>query len=448
MYSFSTILAATLAAISLPLLASQKADVITLKNGNIISGRVENSGAPGVISLKHSDAKKALQIRETAIKTIDFGAKRKPLPGHNENILLSNGDYFPCQIQSIDEKQITFSSSYMGTHTIPRELVTAIKFNNSAKNTLYAGPGKNLSDWKILNSKLKDAWTLKNKVLGCDKIATIAKNITGLPDNYALEMDLEWTAKSPRLKIYFSNSSSDLRKKPDGYYLAINSRGLEITRYVKGRSLSLGHAFPDKEIFKNKKISISLYVNRNTHTITLYIDGQEIKQFKDPSTPPAGSIIILAPSPMTGTKTLFKNITVSTWNGGKILTNNKTAASAKNNDVLTDSDGNTMTGTLLNIKKTNDNLVAAFDIAFARKPIQIDSKKILQINLKKPAAAVKQAKKLPFTARLILGGSLSFEQSQLQNGHFNLVHSILGKIQISQDVVTRIAARETAAKSQ
>ncbi len=439
------ILTATSALLA-PLLLSApqaKKDIITLKNGNVITGSINNSDTPGVYVIDYPEAVKPLKIKEASIKTIRFATSDKKIANQQENLLLTNGDYFSCQIISLDNKQISFNSSYLGKHSIPRSAVTAIRFNNSAKNKLYSGPGENLNDWTIPNTADANSWKVRNNTLINTKRAKISKDIKNLSNNYAIEMDFRWTGKTPNFKLFFSAESNNIGKRPDSYYLAINSQGFVLTRYAKKRYLGLGNVLAEGNTFANKKASLSLYVNRDQSTITLFYNGKKIKVFKDGKTPPKGSILLIATQQRRGESLIITKLTVSNWSGGAIMGNPRFADDLKSNDILVDDQGNPMTGTLTSITKVNNKPKINFSIKFAKKPINIPLKKIQQIALKRQQPQA-QLEKTNFSAQLkFSGGKLSFSQSQVTNSQLKIHHPILGDIQIDRNYIKKIQATPT-----
>jgi len=129
-------------------LVGNASDLVTLKNGDTLTGKITDSDQSGVYFLSYTDSTTPLKIKEEFISSISFAANQPKPSIDSEKILLRNGDYFPCRLELLDENTVTFNSQSLGKHSIPRTAVQRIYFNNKAQNIIYQGPKKDPSDWK------------------------------------------------------------------------------------------------------------------------------------------------------------------------------------------------------------------------------------------------------------------------------------------------------------
>jgi len=419
-------------------LAASAGDIITLKNGDTLTGELTDSDQAGVYFLNYPDSTKPLKIKEEFISTVSF-ANDEAKPGNNsEKILLENGDHFPCKLESFDENNVTFTSDYMGKHTVPRNMVHRIYFNNKAQNVIYEGPGDDLGAWTTTS---KDWKVVKDGGFTTDKKTQIAKTIAKLPENFLLEFTAAWTGEAPRLKVYFCAESTNIAKKLDNYYLDMSSLEFRITHYVKRRYKNLGFHNVDPKIYTVPKGKVSLYVDRKNKKMVLYYNSKKIQEFKDVATPPKGSGLVFHTLQRTGEKVTISDIKISTWNGDLIEESDKNEDRLKSNDIVTDTSGNPMTGKLAGITKKAGKFFVDFNIAFAKKPSSIPMDKIHHIDLQRPKD-VKEAADTTRTLTLIQGGVLSYNSSQIVEDKLVLTHPIIGEIKVNKSTINRLEIKE------
>ena len=408
-------------------------DIISLKNGDTLTGNITDSDQAGVFFLEYPESKEKLKIKEDSITNIAFTHEQNDTGTNLEKILLMNGDHFPCKLVSLDDDRVTFTSDYMGKHSVPRNMVQRIYFNNKAQNVIYEGPGKDLSAWTTTTND----WKIKGNGLTTEKKTKIAKTIAKLPENFVFEFNLEWTGDAPRLKVYFCSESTDIGKKLDTYYLDMSSLEFRITHYLKRRFKPLGFHHVNPKIFTVPKGKVSLYVNRKGKKIVLYYNNKKIKEFNDIAKPPKGSGIIFHTLQRTGEGVTISDIKISTWNGDIIQNLDEDTERLKNNDIITDTNGNPMRGKLSGFTKKNDKFFIDFNIAFAKEPSSIPMREIHHIDFQRPAA-IEDLKPSSRTLTIGIGGILSYDRSQVVDNKFVIEHPIIGEIKIDKSSISRL----------
>ena len=412
-------------------------DKVRLKNGDTLTGKITNSDQAGVFNLNYPETADPLKIKEDFIDRIDFLNTPVGNKQSSEKILLSNGDFFPCKLKSMDADTITFDSNYMGTHSIPRNKVRRVQFNNKAQNVIFKGPEDDLSVWKTSSND----WKLKDGILTTKARTQISTTINNLPQNFVIDFNLSWTDDAPRIKFYFCAESTDLRKKLDCYLLDMSSMELRVSRYLKRLPKTLNSQNADEKTYTQKNGKVSLYVDRKNKKVILYFNNKKIKECKDIATPPKGSGILFHTHQRTGQSMSFSQIKVSTWNNNNLPSSDDENDRLKKNDIITDTNGNLMTGKLLGFTKKGSSLVADFNIPFSQKPSSIPFSKILYIDLQQ---AGEKKVDLPSTGKLTLnsGGTLSYHQSQLIDDKFVFKHPLLGELKIKKSIVSQIQTNQ------
>ncbi len=405
---------------------------VTLTNGDTLSGKLSDSDTEGVLFLSYQDSPMPIKILEASIQRIQLSNKGILSDGiHKERIRLSNGDKFPITLTSLDKDSVSFTTNYLGNHTISRSMVSGIYFNNVAENLLYSGPTK-LSEWKQFGGK----WSLKDNVLTCIQRSKISKKIDNLTDNFKIEFLARWTEAAPKMRVYFSTSSADITKKQDSYYIEINASGQRIVKKENNRLVFLGTNLAQPDTYKNKFAKFKIFVDRKSKVYTLYIDGVKIKEFKDNKAVPKGSYIILECLQKHNETISFEDISVSGWNGGAPTGNKDLTEALKTKDLIMNTSSIQMAGKIDKIVRSGDILNVHLTIPFAKKTSIIPTSKIQYLNLQSTANT--NPPKTDFKATLSLGGNLSFDKSTISDDLVTVTHPIIGELIIKLSALHEI----------
>lgn len=420
-------------------------DTIKLNNGNVLIGDILPSEDSKVISLKHPAAEQPLKIKGDAVSQISFGTfSMDAAKGHREAITLANGDSFPCSVTAINADNVTFSTSFMGQHTIPRHQVAKIRFNNKPENNLYSGPGTELSDWH----QQKSTWEIEKEFLVTSKRGEISRKIANTSQNYTIRFKAKWQNAKPRLKFYFSSNTKSTRdKKKDCYLLDINNIGLQMTRVQNNFFRPLGQIPLTQAQFKAGEAEILLQVDRKHNKLALYYNGRKLKDFFDTAAAPKGEHIIFQTLQDSGGVTKIGAISIDNWSGRVTTKSPNKDKSLANNDVLTDNNGRPMTGKIKELKQNADqSLSIVFNIAFAKEPLTLSENKVLTLEFQRPKDADKQKFAPKNQAQLAVGGTLSYDLATFNTNQLSVTHPILGDITVERKHLSEIAKIKEAAQ--
>lgn len=424
----------------------QAKDTIQLNNGNVLIGDIMPSDDSKVITLKHPAAKQPIKIKGDSVTKISFGTFTMDAgKGHGEGITLSNGDSFPCSVTKIDDTNITFTTSFMGTHTLPRAQVASIRFNSSPENNLYSGPEKGLSGW----DQPKSIWTVKDDYMVTTQKGTISREIKNSAQNYTIQFKAKWNNTKPRIKFYFSCTSKDYRDiKKDCYILDINNIGLQINRFQNNRYRPLGQIPLTRDQFSAGEAEILLQVDRKHKKLALYFNGRKLKEFFDTITPPKGNHIIFQTLQDSGGEMQIGEINVNNWSGRVVAKTPNKDKALINNDILTDSDGRPMTGSIKSLTlDAEKSATVLFNIAFAKEPLKLPESKVISLEFKRGKADnAGPAKQSTSQAQLAVGGTLSYDVATFTPKQLTVEHPILGKITIERKHLSEIATIEKVAQ--
>lgn len=423
-------------------------DSIILKNGNSLTGKLITSDSSGILTLEYPNAKKPIQIKETAVERIVFDPANHKNSSLTERIQLLNGDHFPCTITSLNDELVSFNSDSVGNHTVSRNLISQIKFNTKANRVLYSGPGNDLSAWTTSS----EDWKLSNGKLHSLEISDASIAIPNLTENYILEFKTAWEEASPKLNICFSSDRSEADKKSDFYYITLNSHGVSVYRSKLGRYETLTQVLGSENIYNQSNIHVAIHVDRKNQKMALYLNGNRVRTIIDTKTPPTGSYLVVKNLQRTGVLTEVSDIKISSWSG-KVTDDIKSKSNTlAKHDLITDLTGNIMTGKIISLSRSKNNTSLNFKAPFAKKESIIPAKALDLLEFKTTTSPT-DISSPTYHLNLISGGLISYTDSQMKDDKLTISHPILGKVSIprsnlSSAIIIPEPPKEAPAKEQ
>ena len=138
----NTKLAATAVLALLAVLAPLQllADDLILEGKERLSGKVRSIDPDGTVALDTPLAPEAVELKGDSVKKVEFSVKPEPAAAASCQVTLANGDVLPAVIGSIDDKNVTLTSSVAGPLVIPRAMVSALRIGANHPNVVFAGP--------------------------------------------------------------------------------------------------------------------------------------------------------------------------------------------------------------------------------------------------------------------------------------------------------------------
>ena len=408
------------------------AEVVKLHNGNSFSGNISSSDTPSIVHLKHPFSDTPMKIKETSIKRIKFQNNREDT-SHTETIQLSNGDYFPCKVINIDEKKVSFKSSTLGQHIINRDQVEQITFNTKSNKSLYTGPGDDLSAWTTSSEK----WELQHGILSSTKRSEASIQVPKLTENYILKFTTIRDRRSPKFRLCFCSTNNKANQQSDHYYIDFNSHGISLQRSKEGQYDRLAQIL-NNELLNTPELHVTIYVDRKHQKLALYLNDKLIKTVKETKhkNAPEGDFLIIRNLQTTGYATQISDINVYSWSGKVNEDSENSANSLKKHDLITDINGNTMTGNILNLTET-DSSKLNFKAPFAKNDSAIPKSAIDVLKFKYADTEAKLSN-THFSIELTNGGIIRYTSSQFIDSQLKLTHPILGAVSIPQDTISSL----------
>jgi len=413
--------------------ASFAAEVVQLNNDNTFSGSITNSETPSIVHLKHPFAESAMKIKESSIKQIKF-QNNNQASSHSEKIQLINGDHFPCDITNINEDKISFNSSELGKHIISRDQVKKITFNTKSKKILYRGPGDDLSAW----STTTEGWSIEKGTISVAKRSQASIQIPKLTKNYVLKFTSKRDRRSPRFRFCFSGNNKQADKKSDYYYIDFNSQGINLQRSNNGQTNSLAEVPANDVSFNKPEIQVTIYVDRKNQKLALYINDKLIKTIMDAEhdSAPEGNFLVIKNLQRLGYHTQISDISVSSWDGSVNEASEKSTESLKKHDLITDLNGNIITGSIHSLTVGNSSTLS-FTAPFAKNDSTMPQSSIDVLQFRHSDKEL-ELSDTHFILKLSNGGQLNYPSSQFVNSKLEFEHPILGSVSIPNKSISSL----------
>jgi hypothetical protein len=275
----------------------------------------------------------------------------------------------------------------------------------------------------------------------------LAQQLT-LPDKVRYQYDLRWQT-TPNFAFRFFAENDSAASKQNTYELIFNSEGLEIRRYPDNtRSAldvaSLSTADIQKGQKQKKSINIDLRADKSEGLISLYLDSTFIGTWEDKTVSPTnGNYTIFHNRSDQKTNCVISNITI-TSRAASIETRfyDKDATSAKN-DILTDNEGNNISGNLIEIQSDDANKrVVVHQEKHSQDLFRVPEHRLSTLLFAKEE---NQAPSPRFSHMLHLnnGGKLQINQPEITGEQLTATHPILGPLNVSRTSIESLSKDNT-----
>lgn len=408
-------------------------DVVKLKNGDVFSGELTDSDKPSIYSLDSAEALGILKIKEESIGDIVFSQSNRIID-HDNTIVLINGDYFPCELESLDESSVTFNTDYMGRQILPRNMVRNISFG---EKIIYISSGKDLADWESEGN-----WEEGENGFSCSKSSELTKTISKLPENFSVDFRIAWTDEDLDFRFFLGQEMTAPDKDLTCYYLQIHSEGFRI-KYggVNNSFVSIGSYDANGKITENKEAKVSLYVDRRNKKIALYLNDKKVIEVNHQGASPTGSSFIFYPVLARGNSMTIKSIKVSNWYDDIKDSSNPDGENLVMNDIVTDIKGNIRSGKLVRLVKKNGQFLAEMnrDIGNGEPRRMMSNLKVIDLQKRKKVKPILEGGRI---IRLSDKAILTCDTARFKDGGLVATHAILGKVKIDRCAITQLVFKE------
>ncbi len=264
---------------------------VLFRTGDMLPGKVESLVPGKELRWIHPDAEKPIRFRADNLAQIANRSTRHPPEkgGQPCVAVFTNLDEMRGDFVSFDATNLVLRTWHAGLVTIPRDRVRLIRPIPTHFKTAYAGP-TGIEDWTIGNVHIDDAgeWTYANGAFYATKAASIAR-IVNLPDKSTLEFDIAWRETfNVAIALYtdylhpISLRNKETEPAFGGFYsLQINPRTVNLLHVTKREPLRYLGPLAVTAFAQKSKARITIRCDKSRHSVSLFIDGQMIKQWID-----------------------------------------------------------------------------------------------------------------------------------------------------------------------
>jgi len=342
-----------------------------------------------------------------------------------ERIGLTNGDEFPGNIVTLDDKTLVLDTWYAGRLSIPRPMLRRITPLSDTDSSIYEGP-TGLEGWTIGRMGGGRSWAFHDGALIGTSYGTIGRDMK-LPDMSNIEFDAVLRGNSQFSIGIYSDRADNFG---NCYMLQLSNGYTELQRYSRnGGSNDLGST-QLQNVRRRDKSHIELRTSKEKKSIWLLVDGKVVKEWTDPADfNGGGGNVIFSCQP--GTFVKISNIKVSKWDG-KFDDSSSTAGDKTTEDSVELANEDKVSGHLVSIQDGK----AKFSSSYADLSIPLE--RIEQVNLS--SAHSEEAKPAASDVRAYFpdGGSITMQLMQWDAKGCTGSSSNFGKASFSPDAFARI----------
>jgi len=356
---------------------------IIFKNADMLHGEPVSVGSDGKLIWQHPDSKQPFTFLLKNVKELNLQSQEARKADEQETFaaVLTNGDILKGTVVSLDSSFLLFKTWYAGELKIDRRMIREM-INVGSFKPVYRGPG-NLAEWRIprqnrdnLEDETASKVEFKNGSLIFSGYEAFAeKKDIKLPDMVRLDFDtttnnegvgiLFFTDKQINLKEGGSLSSEIYRLS--AYGVRVSRHELTAGKCRNNEWQSGGNGGPRdddgrlrKLLNTSKKIKLTIYANRKTGSINVYVNGSPALNFIDQEKefPKGNGMAFVMIDNSDEIPVELSNMKVGTWDGKLPLEGASSDTVEK--DTLLFSNKDKTSGTLKGISKGMLQFVTEF----------------------------------------------------------------------------------------
>lgn len=421
------------ALLSCSLLGSLFADEVSLGVAGKISGTVESVNETGEMLLRSPLSPDPLIVEGKHLRAIEFEKKQKSSLSSPNVVYLKNGEVFPAEITSLDDKKLECKTGWAGNLSIDRQVIDSLHFGTSENELLYRGP--NDKEWQ-----LGSAWKFNDDGLVSSSYGPVSRKFESFPERYIIGFTCSWVGNAG-IQCFFAGSSANQNDEKDAYMLTFNNGGLELKRRSthsnKYTSLAGFNDFLPQDMEDNE-IDVEVRVDNTNRLLQLIVNGKVLRSsIIDPEETgpmPKGSMVnFICTSGPKDTHTLT-NIRLSAWGSSGAEARLEKRTDHKN-DVMFDVESNRSTGVLKSITTDKEPMIL-FENPHDPEPKPLAASKVAVIYFSGEAP---DSKKPTYELKLVGIGRLQIDSFTIADGTLHSTHPLLGELQIPTALIIDIS---------
>ena len=349
----------------------------------------------------------------------------QPAPATAALIELTNGDTLAGDIRSLDAETLALATPYAGVLRIQRPMIRAFAPTSSGGGLIYEGPG-DAAGW-VSPSGRGPGWDFKDGSMTSRQPMPIGRKLENLTEAVRLEFEVLW---QNQLYMNIAVLADDLRNPRGGYNFDLNQERVNLVRRnPNGGGQSLGYG--EFSALQNKNRGrIAILVDRASGLVAIEIEGTIVKQWTDAQAAQMKGDGLLF-MPQSGNRITIRALRVTRWNG-KLPAGPGKTAEEREKDLVTFSNGDTLSGTLDAIRDGQ----AQIKTDYAVMPVPLE--RIESVLLSTAAAGRARRMRSDVRAHFRAGGTLTFQLTELADGKLKGSSENFGEIAVPLSVFSRL----------
>lgn len=407
-----------------------RADEITLEGAARLSGAVRSINSAGAVGLESPLSPEIIQLKPDAITKIEFAAEGEEPPRSTSLIELANGDLLPATVESMDEKNLTFTATDSSRLVIPRNTIRSLQLGVRSRKVVYSGP-RSLDEWASGGDSARN-WTFVSKGLVANGPARASRTID-TPRQFIFKCALKWQG-SPSFQISFADPLKSGNDPTDRYYFQFNAGGFEIKREAatgkRYHTVIPSSRTPDQ--FPSGTVDVEIRVDRNASRLQLFLNGEPEGTGIDPvSVAPAAGGISIANTAPPGTNQEIRGIEIIEFDN----TRSRHRAEDRGDvsvDSLISREDDRWGGHLTGIRPGKEGVVFTFRSDFQPEPLELAEKDVSTVFFASDGSAAPEGGEGPFILRLRGEGSLRLTACTFSGDAMAITHPLLGEMKIQR----------------
>jgi hypothetical protein len=377
------------------------------------------------------------------------------LPDPYYTVRFVNGDELSGKLVHLDSQQVQLETWYAGTLRFARTGLRSIRVTQRA-GVIYAGP-TSLDGWVVSDSKdpaTKDSWEYRSGVFYSKEAGGIARNLD-LEDMTSVDLDVGWrgflqltvTLYTKSLKVYklarglqvqINGAAPAAVEDPEpqegaGFYALQFNRNAVYLLTVRPDGQTINSPVDMIAGLENKNLAhFSIRVNKEQKTISLLVDGQFVKTWKETEEfagqGKAVRFVQQGQAPLN-----LKNIRVNRWDGR--IETPVAPATPTDADLVYLRNQDTLSGKLEKI----ENGAVSFTTSFGTLPIPAE--RVDRIELPIPENRDAGLEPGSVHVELAHGGAITFRLEQWAQDKVIAVSPSFGRAEFDPSAFARMDFR-------
>jgi len=290
-------------------------DVLHFLDGGLLHGKLMGMDPGKGIHWAYPDSKETIRFRPGGLDGVKFegaGPQQGVRPSPTSRIQFGNGDEILGELTSVDEEGARFRTWFGGELIAPRENLRALTFFPAGYEMVYDGPN-GVDGWQLQSGTR--GWNYEDGAFVAEGVGILGRDLK-LSDSACLEFDLAWSGRFSLSFIMYTDAIDRFDYSINSYMFHLTPGYVSLQRVQVGAGvISIGPQTQIPDMISKSRSRIKIQVDKSEASITLWMDGQLVRRWKDPGGFVAKGSGVVFSSQMEGPTVKISNVQVSRWNG-------------------------------------------------------------------------------------------------------------------------------------